>query len=337
MQPHTPSEVPRREQLLQLLADGEFHSGERMAEQLSITRAAVWKAIKALRELGIELESQHQGYRLANAIDLYDAQKITAAMPAHAQHKLARVDTLFSVDSTNRYLTEHPATQAGQAVLCVGELQQAGRGRRGRTWIAPFGSGICMSIGWLFDSLPPSFSALTLVVGVAMARVLHRQGAIDAGLKWPNDVLWHGHKLAGVLTEMRGEPDGAAHVVIGIGMNLHLPDNARAALAAQHVQVADLHEVLGDATPTRNALVAGFTTELIEVLDVFSREGFAPFTDEWQSYDVLKDAAVNVLQVERIVSGVARGVTTDGTLLVETAAGIQSFVSGEVSLRATQP
>lgn len=328
------TDTPRREQLLKLLADGAFHSGERMAEQLNITRAAVWKAIQSLRDLGIDLESQHQGYRLAHAVDLYDAQRIRAGLPAPLAVALARVDVLFTVDSTNHHLTAHPAPNTQQVVLCVAELQQAGRGRRGRSWLAPFGAGICMSVGCLFDHMPPGFSALSLAVGVALTRVLHRLGATEAGLKWPNDVLWRGHKLAGVLIEMRGEPDGPAQVVIGMGMNLHLPQASRAALAEQQVRVTDLQEVLGAQCPSRNALVAAFTAELISVLAVFAREGFAPFADEWQRYDVLHAAEVKVLQGDRVIEGMARGVTVDGALLVETVAGLQRFVSGEVTLRA---
>ena len=327
------TDTPRREQLLKLLADGATHSGERLAEQLHITRAAVWKAINALRELGIDIESQHQGYRLLYAVDLYDAERIRIAMNT-AGSALQRIDVLFSVDSTNRFVTEQPATQAGQAVLCVAEIQQSGRGRRGRSWLAPFGAGICMSLGWLFDSMPPTFSALSLVVGVALTRALHGVGAHEIGLKWPNDVLWRGRKLAGVLIEMRGEPDGPAHVVIGIGMNLQLPDASKQSLAEQQVQVVDLYEVQGEQCPTRNELVAALTAQLLQVLPSFARDGFAPFVDEWQRYDVLSKMAVNVLLGERTLAGVACGVTTDGSLLVETPQGVQSFVSGEVSLRA---
>jgi BirA family biotin operon repressor/biotin-[acetyl-CoA-carboxylase] ligase len=327
------TDIPRREQLLKLLADGETHSGERLAEQLHITRAAVWKAINALRELGVDIESQHQGYRLPAAVDLYDAARIAAAMhEAHAA--LQRIDVLFTVDSTNRDVTDHPATQSDQAVLCVTEIQQAGRGRRGRSWVAPFGSGICMSLGWLFDSMPPAFSALSLVVGVALTRALYVMGAHEVGLKWPNDLLWRGRKLAGVLIEMRGEPDGPAHVVIGVGLNLHLPAASKQQLLEQHAEVTDLREVLGAHMLRRNELVATFTTHLLQVLTVFAREGFAPFVNEWQRYDVLSKAEVNVLQADRTVAGIARGVSEDGSLLVETAQGLQRFVSGEVSLRA---
>lgn len=332
--PSEVSDTPRREQLLRLLADGATHSGERLAEQLHITRAAVWKAINALRELGIEIESQHQGYRLPCAVDLYDAERIRSGVNANTASALRRIDVLFTVDSTNRFVTEQPAMRTGQAVLCVAEIQQSGRGRRGRSWMAPFGSGICMSLGWLFDSMPPTFSALSLVVGVALTRALHGFGAHEVGLKWPNDLLWRGRKLAGVLIEMRGEPDGPAHVVIGIGMNLQLPDASRRTLAEQQAQVTDLHDILGSQCPTRNELVAAIATQLLQVLPSFAYNGFAPFVDEWQRYDVLSKREVNVLLGERTIAGVACGITADGSLLVETHDGVQRFVSGEVSLRA---
>lgn len=328
--------ISRREQVLKLIADGEFHSGEALAKKLKITRAAVWKIIRSLQELHIEVESvARQGYRLVHPIELYDAKKIRTHLSETDNAALARLDVLLTVDSTNHYVTDNPTNKTGEAVLCLAEVQQAGRGRRGRSWIAPFGSGICMSLSWLFDTMPPGFSALSLVVGVALARVLHRLGATDTGLKWPNDVLWRGRKMAGVLIEMRGEPDGPAHVVIGIGFNLRMPAEVRLNLIeTQATLLADLHEVLGRNMPERNALVAAFTAELLSCLRIFSQQGFTPFADEWAQFDALRGAEVKVMAADRTVLGIARGMTIDGSLLVETPQGIQSFVSGEVSLRA---
>jgi len=325
-----------REQLLKLMADGESHSGEMLAKKLKITRAAVWKAVQSFRELNIDVESvARQGYRLKHPIDLYDAKKIRSNLSPADKECLQRIDVLLTVDSTNRYITDNPAVKSGEAVLCVAEVQQAGRGRRGRTWIAPFGSGICMSLGWLFDTVPPGFSALSLLVGVAIARVLHRLGATETGLKWPNDVLWRGRKLAGVLIEMRGEPEGPAHVVIGIGFNLRVPGEVRLKLIeTQAALLSDLHEVLGSKMPERNFLVAALTTELLNCLRTFSTQGFAPFVEEWVGFDALRGAEVKVMIADKTVLGIARGITVDGSLLVETPQGIQSFVSGEVSLRA---
>lgn len=332
-----PNEAPRREQLLKLLASGECQSGETLAKQLNVTRAAIWKLVSNLKELGVEIQSvQRQGYRLPRAIDLYDVEHIRSYLSVADNANVQRLDTLLTVDSTNQYVSDHPSSVAGQAVVCVAEIQQAGRGRRGRSWLAPFGSGICLSLGWLFDPAPPTFSALSLVVGIAITRVLHQLGAHEVGLKWPNDVLWRGRKLAGVLIEMRGEPEGPAHVVIGIGLNMHIPVEVRAKLADTQAALAtDLHEVLDLHMPKRNLLVAALTTELLSCLRTFSQYGFAPFITEWLQFDALRGTEVKVMIADRNVYGRAHGVATDGSLLIETSAGMQSFVSGEVSVRAS--
>jgi len=330
------NKTPRREQLLKLLANGEFQSGEALAKRLKVTRAAIWKLVTSLRELGVDIQSvQRQGYRLAHAIELYDVKQIRSHLSVADNESVPTFEAVLTLDSTNHYVTDHPTSVTGQAVLCVAEIQQAGRGRRGRSWLAPFGSGICMSMGWLFDTAPPAFSALSLVVGVALARVLHQLGAPEVGLKWPNDVLWHGRKLAGVLIEMRGEPEGPAHVVIGIGFNLRVPTELRLKLIeTQAALVADLHEILGKQAPDRNFLVAAFTAELLNCLRTFSELGFAPFVEEWLRFDALRGTEVKVMIADRTVIGLARGVSSDGSLLLETNDGIQSFVSGEVSVRA---
>ena len=323
----------RREQLLALLADGGLHSGEWLAAQLQVTRAAVWKLIHGLSELGITIEAQHQGYRLPQAVDLYDPQKIINLCGARSVC-LQQVECLFEVDSTNSYLSRYPVRSSGQAVLCVAELQHAGRGRRGRTWVAPFGESICMSLGWMFETMPPNFSSLSLVVGVAITRVIRAVGAQDVGVKWPNDLFWQGRKLAGVLIEMRGEPDGQAQVVIGVGVNYRFSDATRAALTEQQLQVCDLHEILKSHLPSRNQFVALITCELLQCLNEFARTGFVSFKSEWSNYDVLHQQAVQVLQADQRLIGIAQGVTAEGSLLLRTDEGMQAFHSGEVSLRA---
>jgi BirA family biotin operon repressor/biotin-[acetyl-CoA-carboxylase] ligase len=323
----------RREQLLALLADGELHSGEWLAAQLLVTRAAVWKLIHGLSELGIVIEAQHQGYRLPHAIDLYDSERLQQLCGAQASC-LQQVDCLFEVDSTNSYLSRYPVRYPGHAIICVAEVQHAGRGRRGRSWVAPFGESICMSLGWMFETMPPNISSLSLMVGVALTRVLRAMGAQEVGVKWPNDLLWQGRKLAGVLIEMRGEPDGQAQIVIGVGINYRFSEKTREGLAAQQLAVCDLHEILGLRVPARNQLVASIACELIQCLNEFSRTGFVSFKSEWLNYDVLHQQSVQVLQGNRRLIGVAQGVTAEGSLLLRTEEGMQAFHSGEVSLRA---
>ena len=327
----------RRHRLLALLSDGAFHSGEKLAKRLRISRAGVWKIVSALREGGIEVQSvPRQGYRLPRAVDLYDKKAIIERASADAQRALASTDVLLTVDSTNRFVADiKDDLAAGRARLCVAELQNAGRGRRGRSWTAPFGSGICMSLGWQFEEVPPAFSALSLAVGVAVVTALRSLGAADVGLKWPNDLIWKGRKLGGILIEMRGESAGPAHVVIGIGINVRMPTVIRLLLAEKQAAViADVYEIMRDKTPDRNAIVAAVLSELITMLQKFAVEGFAPFHETWRSLDTLADAPVKVLSGPQATLGIARGVDVDGTLLVDVDGEIQRFASGEVSLRA---
>jgi BirA family transcriptional regulator, biotin operon repressor / biotin---[acetyl-CoA-carboxylase] ligase len=333
-----PPEV-RRRKLLALLADGKFYSGEELARELRVTRSAIWKLIGKLRGLGIDIQAlSRQGYHLPHAVELYDPTVLQAALSVSARQSIHRVDTLLTVDSTNRFLIDAAAPPVGQAAVCVAEVQTAGRGRRGRSWLAPFGSGVCLSLAWQFAESPPTFSALSLAVGLAVVRALRRFGAESAQLKWPNDVVWTQRKLAGILIEMRGEASGPARVVIGIGMNLHLPATTRLALAEQQAAlVTDLHEMLGQRTPGRNALVAAMIDELITMLRQFEREGFPAFEAEWRDRDSLLNSPVRVLSASETINGIARGVAADGALLVEVNGQTQRFMSGDVSLRAALP
>ena len=325
----------RRERVLALLADGAFHSGERLAKRLRISRGGIWKLIRSLRELGVEIQSvPRQGYRFPNPVDLLDEDALIEALPAATRARIDRTEVLLTVDSTNRHVIDNPVVVPGQGQVCMTELQSAGRGRRGRSWLAPFGSGICLSIGWQFAEAPPTFSALSLAVGVSAARALKRFGA-DVQLKWPNDLMWEHRKLGGVLIEMRGESAGPAHVVIGIGVNMRMPAATRVALAEQQSAViADVHEILRDKTPTRNQLAAAFIEEIVDMLQTFTVRGFEPFIDQWLQLDALAGAPVKVIGAAATTLGTARGVDRDGTLLVDVDGQLQRFVSGEVSLRA---
>lgn len=325
----------RRQRLLSLLADGAFHSGEQLAKRLRISRGGIWKLVRTLRAMGIEIESvPRQGYRLPHAVDLLSKDALLKSMSAATQSLLGRVDVLLTVDSTNRYVYEGDGVSPGHAQLCIAELQNAGRGRRGRSWMAPFGSGVCMSIGWQFPESPPTFSALSLAVGVAAVKALRRFGA-DAGLKWPNDLIWQNRKLGGILIEMRGESAGPSTVVIGIGLNVHMPSAVRLALAEQQAAlIADVHEILRDRTPTRSVLAGALTEEILSMLQLFALRGFEPFVDEWRQLDTLAQAQVKVINGTETIMGTARGVELDGALLVDVNGQLRRFVSGEVSLRA---
>jgi BirA family transcriptional regulator, biotin operon repressor / biotin---[acetyl-CoA-carboxylase] ligase len=325
----------RRQRLLTMLSDGAFYSGERLAKRLRISRGGVWKLVRALRTMGVEVVSApRQGYKLPRAVDLLDKALIMKALAPDTRAHLERLDVLLTVDSTNKYVGDATPSASERAHVCVAELQHAGRGRRGRTWLAPFGSGVCMSLGWQFSEAPPTFSALSLAVGVAVVRALRRFGAADVGLKWPNDLIWSSRKLGGVLIEMRGESAGPAHVVIGVGLNMRMPAATRLQLAEQQAAlISDVHEILRERTPSRNELIAALADEMIAMLKVFAVKGFDAFIDEWRRLDTLAHAYVKVMNGAQTLFGVASGVDADGALLVEIDGAVQKFVSGEVSLR----
>lgn len=325
----------RRRQLLERLADGEFHSGQRLAERLRVSRSAVWKLVRVLRAMDIGIESlPRRGYRLTAPVDLLNREAIMARLPQPTRERLESLSVLLAVDSTNRRLLDASAPSAGRTSVCLAEMQTAGRGRRGRHWVSPFGSGLCLSLSWRFAETPPGLSALSLAAGVAVVHALNRLGATDLGLKWPNDVIWCGRKLAGILIELKGESVGPTEVVIGIGLNQRMPAATRLMLAEQQsALVADLHEMLRDRTPSRNDVAAVLIGELLSMLTVFAGRGFVPFAPTWRALDVTANAPVRVLQTGTDIEGIARGVDDDGALLVEVAGRLERIVSGDVSLR----
>jgi BirA family transcriptional regulator, biotin operon repressor / biotin---[acetyl-CoA-carboxylase] ligase len=328
----------RRSRLLAMLASGEFYSGEQLAKRLRISRGGVWKLIHSLQGMGIDVASvPRQGYRLPRAVDLLDRNAILAETAPNVRELLAPLEVMLTVDSTNRYLAEHAVNPPGTTHVCVAEVQNAGRGRRGRNWVAPFGCAICMSLSWQFGEAPPTFSALSLAVGVAAVRALRRVGVEGVGLKWPNDLMWQTRKLGGVLIEMRGEAAGPTQVVIGLGINVRMPAAVRLMLAEQQAAlISDVHEIARERTPSRNALVAMLVEENVKMLQVFSARGFEPFAEEWRQLDTLADAPVRVISGSETIFGRSRGVDLDGTLLVNVDGQLRRFASGEVSLRAAR-
>jgi BirA family transcriptional regulator, biotin operon repressor / biotin---[acetyl-CoA-carboxylase] ligase len=327
--------------LLVLLADGEVHSGEWLAAELQQTRAAVWKGVERLRAVGIEIQAlARRGYRLAQPVELLDAGRIRSELAEERRPHLRRLELLFEVDSTNTRLLGAPPPPAGRADVCLSELQHAGRGRLGRRWIAPFGSGIAMSLGWTCSDVARTLPALSLGVGVAVARGLARAGADGITVKWPNDIWFRDRKVGGVLIELRAEAGGPAHVVIGVGINVSMPDAAR--LEIEAVEACGAGPKGGPAAavaeackelPSRNLIAGAILDELLSMLVSYERFGFAAFRDAWTALDALNGRQAQVVMGGTTISGIARGVDLDGALLLETKDRMQRFVSGEASLR----
>src|SRR3546814_8669630 len=195
--------------LVDVLADGQWHSGEALAADAGITRAALSKRVERLRDWQLDVESrQGLGYRLTVPLERLDAHALQAQIPS-MRIKIAPV-----IDSTNTQLLVADGADDPQALLA--EMQTAGRGRRGRSWISPFGANLYLSIAWSWPAWPPELSALSLAIGVACAKVIENHGVADVRLKWPNDLLVDDRKLGGILIEHRGEAGGACRVVVGI-------------------------------------------------------------------------------------------------------------------------
>jgi BirA family biotin operon repressor/biotin-[acetyl-CoA-carboxylase] ligase len=322
--------------LLVLLADGQLRSGEWLAKELKVSRAAVWKAVERLRALGVEVQAlPRRGYRLSNPVELLDARRIGAELGPERMAHLRTLDLMFDVDSTNSRLLGNAPPPLGQADACLSELQHAGRGRRGRRWIAPFGAGVALSVAWTFSDGAGALAALSLGVGVAVARALERAGARGVTLKWPNDIWLRDRKLGGVLIELRAEASGPAHVVIGVGVNVDLPAAARREIEAGGVRVAAVADACA-AVPSRNLVAGAILDELLSMLGQFEREGFAAFRDAWTALDALSGRPARVLLGHTVISGTSRGVDQEGALLLDTGDRVQRFVSGEASLRVIE-
>jgi len=328
------SRADRRQQLLDCLADGARHSGAVLARDLGISRTAVWQHIKALRAAGAEVFSKRGGgYRLDEPLDLLDAGTIRKELSAEARARLQALDVYFETDSTNERLLQRAATDDVHAHACLAEIQTAGRGRRGRTWIAPLGGALAMSLAWRFQSGIEALRGLSLAVGVGVHRALEACG-VGRGLtlKWPNDILWQGRKLGGVLVEVRGESCGPALAVIGVGINVALTATARRSIGQP---VADLRAVLG-RRPPRNMLAAAVLREVLAVVRMFERHGFAAFAQHWRRRDGIRGRRVGVVLPSGRVSGRAEGVDADGALLLSVHGSLRRYPAGELSVRLTR-
>ena len=325
--------APLAAQVFARLADGRFHSGQELAGSLKVSRSAVWKAVGTLRALSAEVEAvRNRGYRRLAAGEPLDAARIRAQLAGAARKRVALLEAVWSIASTNSALLARSGPRSGTSEVLLAEYQSAGRGRRGRAWLAPPGGAICLSLSWMFPAVPPDLGALGLVIGVCALRALHDLGVRAAGLKWPNDLLVGGRKLGGVLIDLRAESAGPAYVVIGIGLNAALGAEVLKKIAAAGLPATDLASA--GLCASRNRVAAGLISRCIDGLIAFERAGLKPFLDEWRSADALRGRPVDVKAVEGATArGLARGVDVHGALMVETPQGLERFISGDVSVR----
>ena len=316
--------------LLSALCADRAVSGSELAVRLGVTRAAVWKQIRSLRALGAPVDAvSGQGYRLAWPFEALDAEAIRAQLDPALRRRLRTIAVHWQVDSTNTELLHAAAGGAPDLTVCVAEMQTAGRGRRGRAWISPLGANVYFSLLKRFERGMGTLSGLSLVVGVALAQALEDCGAAGTGLKWPNDIVAGGRKLAGILVEAGGEFLGPCFAVIGIGVNLRLPDDADTGQPA-----TDLARICAGAVPSRNRVVARLLMRLVDALDRFGTDGFAAFAKAYAVRDALAGMRVRVQCAQGVRDGIAEGVDARGALRVRHDADLAVYDSAEVTVRA---
>ena len=324
-----------RTRLIGLLASGEFRSGQWLGTQLSISRAAVWKHIRSLTSAGMEVHAvRGRGYRLAKPMQPLNEDLIRRSMTQEAASRLQRFDVLQVTDSTSDYLKrlERIPGSNTQAQVCITELQSAGRGRRGRRWISPYGSNLYLSFATRVSGARLASGGLSLAVSIAVLHALQHCGVSGLGLKWPNDIYFQGRKLAGILLDLSGESGGPYRVIAGIGINLHMPETAAKEIDQPW---ADLSQA--GVKIDRNVLAGTIVENLINTLDLFNEHGLESFTREWRRHDLVSGHVVELQhEHEPVISGVARGIDAHGALLVERDGVTRGYHVGEVSLRLAQ-
>ncbi|WP_102505779.1 bifunctional biotin--[acetyl-CoA-carboxylase] ligase/biotin operon repressor BirA [Salinivibrio kushneri] len=309
--------------LIDRLSDGEFHSGEMLGDALGMSRAAISKHIKVLQSWGLDIyRVQGKGYCLSQPIELLDDVWLREHTDVPA------LSAIPVIDSTNQYLMERVGQLASGSV-CLAEYQQQGRGRRGRAWESPFGSNLYLSMYWRLDAGPAAAMGLSLVVGVAITKALHELGAPGVKVKWPNDLYFQDKKLAGILVEMTGQTGDAAHLVIGMGLNIGMGAHLNQNIDQPWARLADACHPM----PSRNTLAATLIARLKDALIDYEQHGLSSIMADWPKLDNFIDRPVKLLMGDREVRGIERGIDEHGALLLDVEGDITPYLGGEISLR----
>ena len=315
-------------QLVEWLANGRFQSGEALGQRLGVSRAAVWKQVRDLERMGLQVQAvRGKGYRLAQPLELLCLDAIQAQLSAEVRESLAAVEHFHEISSTNDYLRQQ--LDAASGTLCLAERQTHGRGRRGRQWISPYGTNLYLSLLWRFERGLAALGGLSLVVGIALVRALRELGVQGAGLKWPNDVYLGNAKLAGILIEIAGETVGPCAAVIGLGVNVSMPEQGGSQIDQPWT---DLSRACGRPV-SRNQLAGRVIEQLLLAVREFDRSGLISFRDEWRQHDLSYGQSVQLRLVDGTIPGTGAGIDDDGAFLLDTPNGVRRFTSGEVSLR----
>ncbi|MEO0443550.1 MAG: bifunctional biotin--[acetyl-CoA-carboxylase] ligase/biotin operon repressor BirA [Pseudomonadota bacterium] len=313
--------------LIQLLSDGEFHSGEEVGQHLGVSRTAVWKQLQKLSAYGLEVQSQKgKGYRLSAPLELLDADAIQQSLNPIFSKELITIEVLVDTDSTSDCaMARVKAGGSAHGYCCFAEYQRKGRGRRGRQWQSPFGRNLYFSLVWEFEGGATVLEGLSLVMGLAIVRALSALGVEGLLLKWPNDILLNKKKLGGILLEMAGDPAGHCQVVIGVGLNMAMSANQ-----------PDIDQPWSNLpawlNPSRNALAAAVINAMARILIDYADSGFASYREQWQQFDAFLGQRVRLSAGDQVQEGIAVGVADNGAIILEVEGQRQLAHGGELSL-----
>ena len=320
-------------ELLTLLSDGRSYSGEEIGAQLNVTRAAVWKQIKKLESIGIPIEAcRGKGYRIVDGLSLLHEETIGRLISTDSARYLKALHVFGELNSTNDLALQRVQMEGASGHVFLAESQLQGKGRRGKHWVSPFGANIYMSLVMHFDHGAAAIEGLSLAVGVAVAQALDLIGVPAVRLKWPNDVLWDGCKLGGILLELVGDPMGACDVVVGVGLNVNMPKLCQPAIDQPWI---DLRQIRGGLVD-RNSVAAALINQLLPMLATYQGRGFAYYRHQWEQLDAMRDKPVVLTLSQHQIEGVARGVDEGGAIRIEAQGVLRSYPAGDVSLRVAQ-
>jgi BirA family biotin operon repressor/biotin-[acetyl-CoA-carboxylase] ligase len=321
-----------KQQILTMLREsGGYLSGQEICERLNVSRTAVWKSMKQLKEQGYEIEAvKNRGYRLLAAPDIMTAEEIMSRIKTE---RIAKQVIYFPVtDSTNIQAKKHAEDKEADGLLFVADEQTKGRGRRGRSWDSPAGDNIFMSLLLKPQLKPESASMLTLLAALAVSAAVKRCTKLVPQIKWPNDIVVNKKKVCGILTEMSSEPDYIHYVVIGIGINVNaekFPKELCETAASLYLENG------GERKMNRSSLICAVMEEFERYYEEFLEKGDLEFVvEEYNEKLAGMNGEVRIIGNDGEESGISRGITKNGELIVEFKDGSRrEVVSGEVSVR----
>ena len=307
-----------------------YISGQKLSESLGCTRAAVWKQMEELRQVGYIFEAKARcGYKLIHAPDLITENEIKPLLKTKSfgQH----LYSYQTVDST-QIVANHLANEgAEEGTVVLAEVQEAGRGRLGRKWHTDHARGIAMSI-ILRPQVPlQKISELTLVIAVTLVRAMEKTVNVHPQIKWPNDIFLNGKKVCGVLTELKGEADQLNYILVGIGINVN---ETEADFSGGLEEIATSLFLESGQTVSRAAFIANILYEMEEIYPLYLAEGFLPVKKIWEQYSLLNGKKIIGKTPHGLLEGMYKGITDEGILLLEDESGmIHEIITGDVNVK----